>query len=377
MSKKTWIASGGNYYNETLPIAEEGLQPGVYELNFDSYQGKFFLREISENFELPKKLYGVHDSFIERVKITYRNISGNLGVLLKGLKGTGKTIAAKKIANDLNLPVILVNQQYNDMGPFISGIDQDIILLFDEFEKTYDFYNDDDNNIPGLLTLLDGIHTSKFKRLFLMTTNDIYLPPTLTSRPSRIRYIKDFSDLDKETVIEILNDVLNNKDHIEPLINIIKNLRYITVDIVKSMGEEVNIYDTTEKELFDEFNVESGAQRFEIHLVGKNKNKLINAYSEIDLERYKVGHDFYQSDRLWGRVVKIITKDRTLIVKSEEDKLFKFKFTRADYLHQKFDENVEQRKRSLEKIIFTSFGKQFTSEQLAKAMSKPLTMQVQ
>ena len=260
---KQWINSNGKYYFNDIPIVTNELPKGIYEINFDAFSKQFFLDYISENFELPEKLYGIEKGLVERIITTYNRLDKNFGVLLKGLKGTGKTIIAKEVSNKLELPVILINKSFSDMGQFINSIPQDVILFFDEFEKTYElnYYDEDEENSDGkkginhLLTLMDGVFTSKNKRLFLLTTNKVYLPDAMISRPSRIRYIKEFGDLEYESIVEILEDSVDDKKLIPSLVDILKDLEYITVDIVKSIAEEANIYGIVTKEFFEIFNV--------------------------------------------------------------------------------------------------------------------------
>lgn len=50
----------------------------------------FYLSKIAESFTFDYKLYGLNQKFIDYVLRTYENTTGNLGVLLDGIKGTGK-----------------------------------------------------------------------------------------------------------------------------------------------------------------------------------------------------------------------------------------------------------------------------------------------
>lgn len=49
------------------------------------------------------KIYGMESKLIEHVMRTFENTTSNLGMLFNGIKGTGKTITAKIIANRTNL----------------------------------------------------------------------------------------------------------------------------------------------------------------------------------------------------------------------------------------------------------------------------------
>ena len=89
------------------------LEPGNYLLKFDENKG-FYLHPKSD-FSLPKKIYGNFKEDIERWKKSWENdTSQNLGVLLSGIKGTGKTILCQKFCIEMNLPVIIIGEQYPD-----------------------------------------------------------------------------------------------------------------------------------------------------------------------------------------------------------------------------------------------------------------------
>lgn len=276
-NKKKWVISGDNYSYGEIPGVESKLPVGVYQLEFNPMAG-YSLTRLSDDFLLPEKVYESERTLVDRVIKTFNGFNKNFGILLKGLKGTGKTITGKQICNELKLPVILVNNHYPNMGSFINSIGQDIIMFFDEFEKTYEFssYSEADeeenpNNskkgIGNLLTLMDGVFTSDYKRLFVLTTNKEYMPDAIMSRPSRIRYTKDFTDITYDSIMEILNDVVKNKELIPGLLVVMRDLEILTVDIVKSIAEEANLYDTADMEFFSIFNVKREKPLMDLYVV--------------------------------------------------------------------------------------------------------------
>lgn len=277
-NNKKWINEGVNYSYSDIPEVNDKLAYGIYELKM-SLTG-FYLEKISDNFELPSKIYDNEKNLVTRIKKSFNAFNKNFGVLLKGLKGTGKTVTAKQLCNDLKLPVILVTSHFPNIGTFINSIQQDIVLFFDEFEKTYELHsysNDDDGEIENvndgkkgigsLLTLMDGVFTSEYKRLFLLTTNKEYMPDAMMSRPSRIRYVKDFTDLSFEGIQEILDDIVKTKELIPQLMLLMRDLEIITVDIVKSIAEEANMYNTADPEFFSIFNVKRAEKKCSIYKV--------------------------------------------------------------------------------------------------------------
>lgn len=94
---------------------------------------------------------------------------------------------------------------------------------------------------------MDGVYTSEFRRVFLLTTNSTNINENMLSRPSRIRYMKEFGNLELAVVTEYLNDNLVDQTRKEDLIGYLDTLVFSTIDILKSIVDEVNIIG------FDEF----------------------------------------------------------------------------------------------------------------------------
>ena len=110
----------------------------------------------------------------------------NLGVILSGDKGIGKSLTAKMISIEAlkqGYPTILVDEFYPGIASFIESINQEVVILFDEFDKT--FKNQDDCNPQDtMLSLFDG--TTVGKKLFIVTCNRLNgLNDYLVNRPGR------------------------------------------------------------------------------------------------------------------------------------------------------------------------------------------------
>lgn len=192
------------------------------------------------SFTLPSKLYGVSniENITNRVLHTFHATNKNLGVLLSGLKGTGKSIQLKHIAQNSNMPVIIVDELFE--GPqllsFIDSLPQSCVIVFDEFEKVY--ADRAENNI---LSVLDGLSTSA--HIFVLTVNG-EVSEFMQSRPSRIRYLMNYSGLKQDTIKEIVNDRLDTKaaHHMNDLMTYFECFDDINLDTVVSLISEVNLY---------------------------------------------------------------------------------------------------------------------------------------
>ncbi len=240
MGKQIWLQDG-NVFSQgsaTTVSHPEGLPKGIYEVKV-SMTG-FYLSKIAESFTFDYKLYGLNQKFIDYVLKTYENTTGNLGVLLDGIKGTGKTVVAKELCNRLQLPIVLVQSMSVDTNSKLikylsTSIDFDCIFFFDEYEKEF-------KNSSDVLSFMDGTYNSIYRKVFLLTTNELNVDPNLLGRPSRIRYKKSFSNLSEEVTREILNDILEDKTAIEKVIELTHSMNIITIDLIKAIATEINIH---------------------------------------------------------------------------------------------------------------------------------------
>ena len=229
------------------------LPSKIYTVQCDPRSDELYLEEYADSFHFDFKVYGMERQLIEHIMKTFENTTGNLGILFNGVKGTGKTITAKLIANRMNMPVILITNAYDSLADFISKICCPCILFFDEFEKVFK----KDCNDTGILSIMDGVFNSPYRRIFLLTTNNLYVNENLIGRPSRIRYKKTFGNLQPEVVQEYLDDNLKNKKYTNEIIEFIDSLAISTIDILKAIVDELNIHDTPIATFKNFFNVET------------------------------------------------------------------------------------------------------------------------
>ena len=270
-NNKIWAERGGAYFLSQPSIEHTELENVVYTVGVTE-RGEFYLTKVSDNFKFDFKIYGLETKLINRVVKTYdKTGNGNLGVLLNGVKGTGKTVSSKIIANNLNQPTIVVSDRIGGAQYFLNSIPQNVTIFVDEYEKIYGDSNE-------LLTIMDGAMNSQYRRVFLLTTNKMYIEDNLKQRPSRIRYVQHFADLSNTVVEEILDDLLDY-DHLrKETMDFIKTLEIITVDIVKSIINEVNMHEESPFEFADIFNVKRIANKYTVSLVGADgKLTLLNA----------------------------------------------------------------------------------------------------
>lgn len=301
--KKVWSAQGKRLYLSHPSEEFEYLENSIYTVSVDG-NGRIFLTKINDKFTFDYKLYGLESEFIERVKKTYSATIGNLGILLNGLKGTGKTVTAKQIANQLNQPIIIVDTPYDSLPTFLNSISQNITIFIDEYEKQY-------GDSSSMLTIMDGALNSEFRRVFILTTNELYVEKNMIERPSRIRYLKKFSNLTPEIVEEIVDDCLENKNLKNECISFITSIETITVDIVKAILSEVNIHNEPPSRFQDVFNIKKITGKYTVKLKEKNGGftEIASGVSIYPTPTYKerlVGYQFQIDGNAIGYISKVI-----------------------------------------------------------------------
>lgn len=276
MERVSWIQNGSNYKRVEGNVSNVDTVPkGIYNVGL-SITG-WYLERTADEFVFNYKVYGLQSKFMQHVLTAFKNTKGNFGILLNGTKGTGKTITAKVLANKLNLPVIIVKSfGENNTGliEFLASFNFDCVFFFDEFEKNF---SDKDSSI---LQIMDGVYTSEYRRIFLLTTNETHINDNLISRPSRLRYIHEFGNLEQEITREYLNDTLNDKSHIEEVVDFVDTLQISTIDILKSIVEEINIFGF-EKFMEDKsfFNVKTAAYSYRTKCVYVRDAEALRNYS--------------------------------------------------------------------------------------------------
>ena len=242
------------------------LEPAIYEVN--ASMAGYYLTRISDNFKMPAKIYGDVNTFANRIISTYTDRCSrhlNTGVLFSGIKGSGKTLQAKTIANNLvkNMPIIMVNTGFgpSSLSGFLNSIDTECCVIFDEFEKNYSTNNEEDKDSTavqnGFLTMLDG--TADSNKLFIFTCNDLSkVNDYLLNRPGRIFYHFKFDALSEDTLIAYANEKLNNTDYIDDL-QIIKTRLddAFTFDIMQSIIEESNRFNEAPSKFIKYMNLKS------------------------------------------------------------------------------------------------------------------------
>lgn len=272
LSDEIWNKYGKAFKKDTNCEKHSILPLGVYTV-IKTMEG-YYLQRIFDNFEFNYKIYGVETDLIDRSLKTYQQTNANLGILLNGLKGTGKTVTAKQICNNLNQPVILITFNDGTVHEYVNNINQNLTILIDEYEKIFE-------EDVEMLTIMDGAINSEFKRVFILTTNSLRINDNLLQRPGRIRYVKTFQDLSPKIIEELIDDILINKKYKDEVFNFISNLQNITIDIAKSVIVEVNIHDELPEQFKSIFNVKQITGKYDLTVLNPDGKTYDEQYISV------------------------------------------------------------------------------------------------
>lgn len=84
----------------------------------------------------------MHTAKVNKILNSFQHFNRNLGVLLSGDKSIGKSLFVKLLAlkaMEQGIPVITINNGYDGLTTFIDSIRQEVLIIFDEFNKNYHF----------------------------------------------------------------------------------------------------------------------------------------------------------------------------------------------------------------------------------------------
>lgn len=236
------VESGKRYriFNNAITTYDQ-LPPKTYRVDYDPDTRTFSLLE-AHDFEIPEtKIYGQHLDKVKKVLNSMDKMNRNLGVILSGDKGIGKSLFSKCLglkARKKGIPVILVNEYHEGIANFLEEIEQTVMILFDEYDKTFD--EKKHNCQAEMLSLFDGV--SAGKKLFVITCNEIQsLSQYLINRPGRFHYHFRFLYPTADEIRDYMEDKLDKQyyDEIENVIafSVRMNLNY---DCLRSIAFELN-----------------------------------------------------------------------------------------------------------------------------------------
>lgn len=233
------------YSDDELKTSSK-LSAGTYKIAFHKMKG-FFL-EKNEPIKIQEKIYGNLQNKVDKAFKTFKTSTRNTGIILSGEKGIGKTVftnllSKKCIENDM--PVLIANNYIPGINDFINSIHQEVLVIFDEFEKTFKEGSDDDkhgltSSQEQLLSLFDG--QAYGKKMFVVTCNEVKkLNKFLLNRPGRFHYHFKLNNPNENEIREYLEENLleEYKNAIDKVVTL-SSFYSFTYDILRAFTSELN-----------------------------------------------------------------------------------------------------------------------------------------
>ena len=249
-----FVKVGNKIINKPVGFDYDLIDGKIYNLKYDRYGvGAYF--EEDGTLNLPKKVYSTLDDkiFISRVNKYFNNTDKlSTGVMLSGIKGTGKTVMAKVIASNSKLPVIVVDEDFptSQINDFFRKFTHPVAVIFDEVDKHWD--------TEELLGWLDGVQTNAKKLVLFTCNNEDRVSNYLKDRCSRVRYTRHFDANDNARFLkEILKDKGITEDKIEETYDfIVNNFRLLSIDnILSFIDEKLMFSDLTNEQILKDLNI--------------------------------------------------------------------------------------------------------------------------
>lgn len=276
--------TSNEFSHGTLPPSDQlfkQLPAGIYKVVVThTPMGTNHTFQVRDKFKIGSKIYGDTTKRIERIKNAYHNTDRNLGVILAGVSGAGKSYTAKILCNSMaeegNVVLIIDSEaigfveKYTEM---FQAHNQDVVFFIDEYEKMFISSGKegdaDNNNSEGkaaqnyLLSLLDGVVTSH--NLFIFTLNDMSkVNDYFFNRPSRIRYLYQYTNLPLNVISEFIdNEVVNPEQRLDAKFIMVQS-KLRTFDILQEFATECNNNpDESPADLIDGFNIENNSRDYD------------------------------------------------------------------------------------------------------------------
>lgn len=259
-------------YGNSLDTYDK-LPINTYIIRFSKLKG--FYLELYPNFEIKEdKIYGIHNQKVEKVLKSFSIFNRSMGVILSGDKGIGKSLFAKLLATKAmnnNLPIIIVDCYYPGITSFIEKIEQKVMFLFDEFDKTFiNSSKNEENPQTELLSLFDG--TSNGKNLYVITCNNLHhLNEYLINRPGRFHYHFRFNYPSSEEIKEYLKDKLREEYYSEiDKVIVFSHKINLNYDCLRAIAFELNTGEKFETAIQDLNIINLNHETYNINLCFKN-----------------------------------------------------------------------------------------------------------
>lgn len=218
-------------------ITRDHLPAEIYMLRYNPDSGAITFERRAKTFRLPERRFGKHQARQDIIRAEYDRMNPTMGILLDGLKGSGKSMFAEDMGNWMvgqGLPVLMINQPLpSDVIRRALTLVGPCMLYFDEFGKTYNNADDrykllplfSDTNLTGVMFVVTGNDKSEFSEY-------------LFDRPQRFRYRLSFRDLEGDAVMEVADHYMLN-DPMREVLTLYTRYLSISYDMLNTVASMI------------------------------------------------------------------------------------------------------------------------------------------
>lgn len=330
-------------YNDAVTTYDR-LPAKTYIIKFEKLSG-FYLDEYADIVVKEDKVYGGQMQKVGKVLRSYGRTDRNLGVILSGSKGIGKSMFAKLLSMEAqknDIPVIIADKYIPGIASYIETIDQRVMVLFDEFDKTFGDIKVKEGEAEAqaaLLGLFDGIASGK--KLFVITCNDIRkLSDFIVNRPGRFHYHFRFEYPSDREIRKYLHDKLDtaryNDNEIEQIVAFSRKVD-LNYDCLRAIVFEMNNGESFQNAVGDLNIINLSEEYYDFTLYFKNGSPMYVRNRQTDLfADEEISVCFAEDNYNEIIIIGFWIKDSTYDVKND------CAVISADKLTLKYDEDYDK-----------------------------------
>lgn len=222
-------------------VKEEGMFRNTYDLYDDNV-----------DITVPNNIIKTDedDFFMRRVNDSWGSSKENLGIMLCGESGTGKTLMARRLCDKCNLPMIIVDKEvslrklaetlkrYTNMPP--------TCIMFDECDKSEEW------NLDDLLEFTDGIDRSHHFMFVYTCNDDKNISRYVKDRCGRIKFYKKFPPLTDEDIVLLIKKLHPefDKERFDEIITELGKITFVkSYDNILHILSDIAMYPTVSVKL--------------------------------------------------------------------------------------------------------------------------------